>query len=153
MKFVLLFSLILQTTAPVNSPFTEKERSLYSQKHTFGERMEFFDDVVARYRREFDAYNRRKDFEGFITFLDSYGHLLKIIDEDVREMPGDKKGKSKALRKLEIQLRKSKEDLQSFKPNAGAEQQTVFESAITQSESVRTRMLQIIFGKDFLKDK
>ncbi len=153
MAFPFLIFLIFQSAQSTESPFTEKERALYSQKRAFNERMEFFDDVVARYRKEFDAYNRRKDFEGFVQFLNSYGQLLKITDDDVREIPGDKKGKSKALRKLEIQLRKAKEDLQSFKPNASAEQQATFERAINQSESVRTRMLQIIFGKDFLKDK
>ncbi|HEV8132081.1 MAG TPA: hypothetical protein VGQ81_12570 [Acidobacteriota bacterium] len=153
MMVFLVLLLMLQASPDINSPFNEKERAIYLQKHSFSDRMELFYEVVARYRREFDAYGKQKDYSGFLPILDKYSHLLKVMEQDLLQLPGEKKAKSKALRKLEIQLRKAKEDLQNFRSNASAEQQTAFENSLAQSESLRTRMLQIIFGKDFLKDK
>jgi ATP-dependent helicase/DNAse subunit B len=153
MVLFVLLSLMLQTSPDIDSSFNEKERAMYLQKHSFNDRMELFDEVVVRYRREFDAYGRQKDYSGFGPLLDKYNHLLKVTEQDLLQLPGEKKAKSRALRKLEIQLRKAKEDLQGFKSNAGADQLSAFENSIAQSESLRTKMLQIIFGKDFLKDK
>jgi hypothetical protein len=75
-----------------------------------------------------------------------------MVHDDVDKASGNK-SKSKGLRKLEIQMRNAKEDLENFKVNATADQLEAFEKSIAHTDSVRVFILQLVFGKDFLKSK
>ena len=142
----------LQAAPPPVTPFTDKERGLYAQKSEFGSRMEFFDDVIKRYRKDFEHSNKAGNVGQFVRLLSDYEEYLKIVHDDIEKAPV-KKSKSKGLRKLEIQMRNAREDLQNFKVNAPADQLEAFDKAIESTDSVRTFILQLIFGKDFLKSK
>ncbi|MBI4456545.1 MAG: hypothetical protein HY644_11680 [Acidobacteria bacterium] len=153
MLSLVLSILIWQATPLAGSLFTEKERAQYNEKSNLGDRMQLFGAVVERYRKDFEAHNRRTDAETFMKSLNNYSELLQLIETDVKQFPEEKKRRSKPLRKLEIELRKAREDLQNFKQNISVDQQAVFERRIEQTESVRTTILQFIFGKDLLKTK
>ena len=83
--------------------------------------------------------------------LGQYALLLGMIDDNVRQLPEEKRRRSRPLRKLEIELRRMIEDLQGARRNAPWDAQELFDSPLQQSESVRTTLLQLIFGKGLLK--
>ena len=148
-----LFLLVLQSPLSASAPLNDKEQLQYGVLSSPVERLDFLESVIERYLREFRDHSRRKNFDGFPPLLDSYSKLLDFVQANFLLVPEAQRRKSKTLRRLEIRLRKAREDLEDFKRGSPADQQAAFDECVEQTESLRTTILQSLFGKGLLRDR
>ena len=148
-----LFLLVLQSPLSASAPLTDKEQLQYEVLSSPVARLDFLGSVIERYLREFRDDSQRKNFDGFPPLLNSYSKLLNFVQADFLRVPEEQRRKSKTLRRLEIRLRKAREDLEDFKRGSPADQQAAFDECVEQTESLRTTILQSLFGKGLLKNR
>jgi hypothetical protein len=153
MPLALLLLLLIQAPAPGASGLNQVEQSKYNLETQSRDRLELLEEVVARYRKTFEDFSRKKDLDGLLVAAEDYSEALKLVQSEASKIPEEQRRKSRPLRKVEIELRKTRDDLQDFMQSASAEQQDGFDRFVRQTETVRVGILQLIFGKDALKDK
>jgi len=147
--YSLILSFLLQTgNMPVffEDLFTEKEKNKIEKNHDdLEERIEVYRDASIRMHK-----NIRRDITGnnYDIVPDRLQTWLSLLLESLKDIEANinpKKRKLKDLIKYEIQIRKSINDLRDYQLRAPVKQQDVFERCIEQADSIRSKIVDILF--------
>jgi hypothetical protein len=150
--FSLMLGMLFQSGNPSLFPdgtFTEKERLKIEKKAAdIQGRIGVYRDASIRMQKSLQRAVSQKDFGSVPDQLKLWGDLLSGSIQDIDAHVNPKKKKSKALIKFEIHVRKSIIDLRDYKIQAPADQQDAFNDSIAMAESIRKRMVDILFPSD-----
>jgi hypothetical protein len=117
---LLIVSLGQETTAPVDLPdrqlLTPAEKSLLERETHIDRRIRIYESASLRFQRSIQVATKQEEIEGFLEDLESWVKLLSASREDI-ESNVNRKKKSRALIRYEIQVRKTAGDLQDARPN------------------------------------
>jgi hypothetical protein len=147
----LMVSLLGQErTAPVNLPdrqlLTPAEKSLLERETDIDGRIRIYESASLRFQRSIQVDTKQEEIEGFLENLESWVKLLSASLEDI-ENNANRKKKSRALIRYEIQVRKTAGDLQDARPTIPLESQAEFDSYLGRAEVVRKTFVDILFQR------
>ena len=145
--------LLFQSPTADDAGLNSQEQTQYKLQTQTGDRLELLENVIERYRKTFNDLGKRQDLDGLLAVAENYSRVLKLVDAESLRIPEKDRRKSRPLRRVEIELRKTRDDLEDFKRSASAEQYTVFERFVGETEELRVNILQLIFGEETLKTK
>ena len=145
--------LLFQSPTADDSGLNSQEQTQYKLQTQTGDRLELLENVIERYRKIFNDLGKRQDLDGLLAVAENYSRVLKLVDAESLRVPEKDRRKSRPLRRVEIELRRTRDDLEDFKRSASAEQYTVFERFVGETEELRVNILQLIFGEETLKTK
>jgi hypothetical protein len=147
---LLIVSLGQETTAPVDLPdrqlLTPAEKSLLERETHIDRRIRIYESASLRFQRSIQVATKQEEIEGFLEDLESWVKLLSASREDI-ESNVNRKKKSRALIRYEIQVRKTAGDLQDARPNIPLESQAEFDSYLGRAEVVRKTFVDILFQR------
>jgi hypothetical protein len=147
---LLIVSLGQETTAPVDLPdrqlLTPVEKSLLERETHIDRRIRIYESASLRFQRSIQVATKQEEIEGFLEDLESWVKLLSASREDI-ESNVNRKKKSRALIRYEIQVRKTAGDLQDARPNIPLESQAEFDSYLGRAEVVRKTFVDILFQR------
>jgi hypothetical protein len=145
----LLIALLLagdDSPAPADVFNSGEKSQLVKANNNVERRIKVYDTASRRIQKDLGTAAAKEDFETVPDNLKLWTSLLSKSLEDIQGNLKTKK-KSRALINYEIQLRKSITNLQSFKIRAPVEQQDLFDSSIAQTETVRKKLVEILFHR------
>ena len=146
----LIVSLGQETTAPVDLSdrqlLTPAEKSLLERETHIDGRIRIYESASLRFQRSIQVATKQEEIEGFLEDLESWVKLLSVSREDI-ESNVNRKKKSRALIRYEIQVRKTAGDLQDARPNIPLESQAEFDSYLGRAEVVRKTFVDILFQR------
>jgi len=153
--FSLVSILLLQNEYVPNFPegtFIEKEAvKLEKEADDIEERIKVYKKASERMMKDILRAVSKKEFQMLPDSLTSWTTLLTESLKDIDANLERKKKKSKPLIKYEIQVRKAIKDIRDFKTRAPVELQDIINQSIGRAESVRTRMVEILFNPELKK--
>ena len=125
--------------------FNSAEKAqLENAKNNIERRIKVYEATSRRIQQTLEASVDKEDFRTVPEHLTLWVALLSKSLEDIEADLKSKK-KSGALIKYEIQLRKSIANTESLKIKAPVDQQDLFDSCISQAETVRKKFVAILF--------
>jgi hypothetical protein len=147
----LIVSLLSQErTVPLNlvDPhlLTPAEKSLLERESNIDGRIRVYETASLRFQRSIQVAIKQQEIEGLLEKLKSWVKLLSASLEDI-ESNVNRKKKSRALIRYEIQLRKTAGDLQDARPLIPVESQQEFDSYLGRAEVVRKTFVDILFQR------
>ena len=156
MPFFWSFSIVLAIFLPQGyvpdfpaGTFTDKEsQKIEKESDDIEERIKVYRKASERMLDNLDKTVSRREFQ---TAPDILSTWMLLITESLKDIEAnlERKGKkSKPLIKYEIQVGKSIKNIQDYKIRAPVDQQDIFNRCIDQAESVRTKMLEILFNTE-----
>jgi len=145
--FALLLAFFFQAgdVPPVaGEVFNSAEKAQLENAKNIEQRIKVYTAASRRIQQTLEASVDKEDFRTVPENLTLWIALLSKSLEDVEANLKSKK-KSGALIKYEIQLRKSIANTASLKIKAPVDQQDLFDSCISQAETVRRKFVAILF--------
>jgi hypothetical protein len=145
--FALLLAFFFQAgdVPPVaGEVFNSAEKAQLENAKNIEQRIKVYTAASRRIQQTLEASVDKEDFRTVPENLTLWIALLSKSLEDVEANLKSKK-KSGALIKYEIQLRKSIANTESLKIKAPVDQQDLFDSCISQAETVRRKFVAILF--------
>ena len=145
--FALLLAFFFQAgdVPPVaGEVFNSAEKAQLENAKNIEQRIKVYTAASQRIQQTLEASVDKEDFRTVPENLTLWIALLSKSLEDVEANLKSKK-KSGALIKYEIQLRKSITNTTSLKIRAPVDQQDLFDSCISQAETVRRKFVAILF--------
>lgn len=124
--------------------FNSAEKAQLENAKNIEQRIKVYTAASRRIQQTLEASVDKEDFRTVPENLTLWIALLSKSLEDVEANLKSKK-KSGALIKYEIQLRKSITNTTSLKIRAPVDQQDLFDSCISQAETVRRKFVAILF--------
>lgn len=109
-------------------------------------RINVYRDVSTRLNQATMAAVRKQDYEESRSRIQCWADLLTASLKDI-EANINRKKKSGALIRYEIQLRKSIVDVTDMRMKAPYEQQAAFETWLKQAETTREKFVDILFQR------
>jgi hypothetical protein len=145
-SLILFFVLLLQAD---NSPtvvdgFSTAERLQLNSKSKIEDRIRIYESVSSRYHKSIEQAADKHDFEKIPDLLRSWTSAISKSHTDINQNI-DRKKKSNALIKFEIQLRKSIVDMRDARIKAPVDDQDYYNDWIAHAEEVRRQFVDIIF--------
>jgi predicted nucleotide-binding protein (sugar kinase/HSP70/actin superfamily) len=146
-----LLVLLFLTLAPalqnpaVQDGLTDLERSKIAGQQNIEGRIKVYQSASERYRTTLFSALKKQDYAPVPQTLESWSNLLTFSLQDIDKSIVNRKKKSKALIRYEIQLRKAISDVQALKTAAPVEIFDQLESWAKQADAVRQKFVQIIF--------
>jgi hypothetical protein len=143
----LILNLLVQAAgaSPTTAePFTPKEKSQLSLARSLNSRITIYDEAALRIQQELQETLKKEHFEKVPDILTAWVSLLQTSISEI-EIDGKTNKKSKQLRKFEIHLRKAIKDFSYIKLKAPHEQHDAFDSCIAKAETIRKKMIDILF--------
>jgi hypothetical protein len=122
----------------------EKERLRAAPK--LDDRIKIYNAGLGRCRKSADAAIARQDSAALTKALADWMVLLEHSLQDI-EATADRRKKSKALIRYEIQLRKALADLDESKLKLTYEQMEELEAWLDKAEKIRKRFVDILFQR------
>lgn len=145
--FALLLAFFFQAgdVPPVaGEVFNSAEKAQLENATNIEQRIKVYTAASRRIQQTLEASVDKEDFRTVPENLTLWIALLSKSLEDIEANLKSKK-KSGALIKYEIQLRKSITNTTSLKIRAPVDQQDLFDSCISQAETVRRKFVAILF--------
>jgi len=145
--FALLLAFFFQAgdVPPVaGEVFNSAEKAQLENATNIEQRIKVYTAASRRIQQTLEASVDKEDFRTVPENLTLWIALLSKSLEDIEANLKSKK-KSGALIKYEIQLRKSIANTASLKIKAPVDQQDLFDSCISQAETVRRKFVAILF--------
>lgn len=145
--FALLLAFFFQAgdVPPVaGEVFNSAEKAQLENAKNIEQRIKVYTAASRRIQQTLEASVDKEDFRTVPENLTLWIALLSKSLEDIEANLKSKK-KSGALIKYEIQLRKSIANTASLKIKAPVDQQDLFDSCISQAETVRRKFVAILF--------
>jgi hypothetical protein len=149
MPWLITFALCLvaQTaSAPGSTCLLDVEKAQLQQEARLDSRLKIYEAAFGRCENELRALVGRQESQKVRSHLVSWAGLLDLALKDIEASPG-RKNRSKALRRIEIRLRRAIGTMQAARLRSPADQQEDFESWLTHAEGVRKKMVAILFPK------
>ncbi len=146
-SLVLFLGLILQagSLAPsLEDGLTPSEKEQLQRERSIDDRIKIYERASARVFKVLEAQVLKEEFQSVPATLKSWSALLDLSVKDIDENVNRKK-KSKALIRFEIQLRKALSDVQGFKIRAPVDQQDAFDGFLNHAEGIRKKLVDILF--------
>jgi hypothetical protein len=138
----------LLQTAPVSllkgDVLNPDEKAKLSAAQKVDERIQVYHSASKRMQQSITVAVSGNDFSNMPDALNRWVELLSGSVEDIDANIKPKK-KSKALIRYEIQVRQALTSLKGYKAKAPIDQQDVFDSKLSEAESIRKRFVEIIF--------
>lgn len=133
-------------TAPTTiEAFTPGEKSQLSlSSRSLNSRIKIYDEAALRIQRDLQETLKREQYEQVPDILIAWVSLLQTSISDI-EADSKANKKSKQFRKFEIHIRKTIKDLPNMKLKAPYEQHDAFDSCIANAETIRKKMIDILF--------
>lgn len=129
--------------------FTEKEAGKIKKESDDVEgRIKVYQKASERMLRDLRNAVSEKKFQTVPENLSTWKILITESLKDIEANLERKKKRPRSLIKFEIQVRKAIKDIQDFKIRAPVDQQDIFNSCIDSAESVRARMVEILFNPE-----
>jgi hypothetical protein len=139
-----------ERTAPLDLPdrqlLTPAEKSLLERESNIDARIRIYESASLRFQKSIQVTTRQEEIEGLLENLKSWVKLLSASLEDI-ESNVNRKKKSRALIRYEIQARKTSGDLQDARPNIPVESEAEFDSYLERAEVVRKTFVDILFQR------
>lgn len=149
-SFSLAFSILLPNGYVPDFPdetFTEKEaRKIEKESDDIEERIKVYRKASERMIKNLRNAVSKKEFQTVPGKLSTWTALITESLKDIEANLDPEKKRPRPLTKYEIQVRKAIKDIRDFKIRAPVEQQDIFNRCISRAESVRARMVEILFN-------
>jgi hypothetical protein len=126
--------------------FSVAEQLQLNSKSKIEDRIKVYESVSNRYHKGVEQAAGKQDFERIPTILQSWSLALSKSLADISQHINRKK-KSNALIKYEIQLRKSLVDMRAARIKAPVDHQEIYDDWIARTEEVRKQFVDILFPK------
>jgi hypothetical protein len=145
---LLLLGILLIQSNDAASPdgFSIAERLQLSSKIKIEDRIKIYQSASDRYRKSVQQAAGKQEFQRIPDILRSWTSVISKSLADISQNI-DRKKKSNALIKFEIQLRKSIVDIRSVRIRAAVEDQESYDDWISHAEKVRAQFVDILFPK------
>ena len=143
----LVFSLTAQsagTLAPAAEGLTAAEKERLAREQKLDNRIKIYETASKRLLKSLETAVLKEQYDSDLPILRAWTGLLNTAFADIDKNASRKK-KSKALIRLEIQLRKALADVQEYKIRAPIDQQDAFDSFLARSEEIRKKFVGILF--------
>lgn len=124
--------------------FSIAERLQLNSKSKIEDRIKIYESVSSRYHKGVEQAANKLDFKRIPAILQSWTAALSESYADINRNV-ERKKKSSALIKFEIQLRKSIVDMQDARIKAPLDDQDHYDEWIAQAEKVRQQFVEILF--------
>jgi len=147
----LLFG-ILGTFAQAPSPnpapdcLTPLEKIRLQTEVKLDNRIKIYTEGCARCSDSLSNLIQQQNLQEVPALLQSWLEMLEASVRDIEASPG-RKDKSRALLRYEIRLRKAIDAVQESKIKANLEQQDQFESWLARAETLRKKLVALLFPK------
>jgi hypothetical protein len=145
----LILTLLAQTAGlppAAAKAFTPKENFRLGLSKSPNSRISIYDEASERIQKDLQGTAKKEQFETVSDLLTTWVSLLQISLEDI-ETNSKANKKTKKLRKFEIHIRKAIKDLRDIKLKAPVEQQDTFDSCIAKAETIRKKLIDILFKR------
>jgi hypothetical protein len=143
----LIFSIIAQSggiLTPAAEGLTADERERLAREQKLDNRIKIYETASKRLLKSLETAVIKEQYDSDLPILKAWTYLLNTSFEDI-EKNASRKKKSKALIRLEIQLRKALSDVQEYKLRAPLDQQGAFDAFLSRSEQIRKKFVEILF--------
>lgn len=124
--------------------FLPRERVQLEKAENVERRIKVYEAASKRIQKTLEAAVTKEKFQVVPNTLRLWMTLLSTSLEDIEANLRTKK-KSRALINYEIQVRKSIARTESLKIHAPVDQQDIFDSCISEAETVRKQFIEILF--------
>jgi hypothetical protein len=125
---------------------TPAEKSLLERESTIDARIRIYESASLRFQKSIQVATKQEEIEVLLENLKSWVKLLSASLEDI-ESNVNRKKKSRALIRYEIQVRKTAGDFQDARPGIPVESKEEFDSYLERAEVVRKTFLAILFQR------
>jgi hypothetical protein len=150
LESVFLILILLTQTAGLPpaavKAFTPEENSRLTSSKSPNSRISIYDEASERIQKNLQEAAKKDQFESVPDILTTWVSLLQTSLEDI-ETNSKANKKTKKLRKFEIHIRKTINDLRDIKLKAPVEQQDAFDSCIAKTETIRKQLIDILFKR------
>jgi hypothetical protein len=147
-KWLLLWflALVSQAQTPVSEDgFTPQERSKLAQQQKIDGRIKVYQSATERTKSALAAKLRQQEYASVPEILQSWDRLLTLSLQDIDQSIVDRRKKSNALIRYEIQLRKAISDIQAQKTAAPVEIFDQLDAWLKRADEVRRKLVDILF--------
>jgi hypothetical protein len=147
-KWLLLWflALVSQAQTPVSEDgFTPQERSKLAQQQKIDGRIKVYQSATERTKSALAAKLRQQEYASVPEILQSWNRLLTLSLQDIDQSIVDRRKKSNALIRYEIQLRKAISDIQAQKTAAPVEIFDQLDAWLKRADEVRRKLVDILF--------
>jgi hypothetical protein len=120
------------------------EKARINRAQSVDDRIKVYHSALKRMQQSVDVVVSGNDFSNAPDILEQWIGLLSGSLKDIDANLTTKK-KSKALIKYEIEVRKAITAFKAYKTNAPLDQQDLFDSKLADAETIRKRLVEIIF--------
>jgi hypothetical protein len=120
------------------------EKTQIERESNVERRIKIYQSASERIQRELKEAIAKEEFQTVPNRLNKWILLLSLSLKDIESNLKAKK-KSRPLINYEIQVRKAIANTEEYRLRAPVEQQDVFESSLTQAETIRKRFVEILF--------
>jgi hypothetical protein len=148
--FILITGVLFQNGSAPAFPdgiFTAKEKEkIEKNADDLEERMEAYRDASVRINKSIQKAFSGREYGQAALLLETWTTLLSESLKDIEANLDRDERKPKDLIKYEIQIRKAVKDIRDYKIRAPGDQQDDFDRCISLAESVRMRMVEILFN-------
>ena len=126
--------------------FTAREIKKLEKERNVNDRIKIYTNASKRIQKKLHDAASRNQFHSVPGDLELWTTLLSKSYEDIKANLNPRK-KSKNLIKFEIQVRESLADIGDYRLKAPIEQQDAFNTCLTKAESIRKKLVEIIFPR------
>jgi predicted phage-related endonuclease len=147
-KMLLLW--FLAQVSPAQIPVSEdgltaQEQGKLAEQKKIDGRIKVYQSATERYKSALVAKLKQQEYASVPEILQSWNRLLTYSLQDIDKSIVDRRKKSKALIRYEIQLRKAISDIQARKTAAPVEVFDQLDTWLKQADQVRRKLVDIIF--------
>jgi hypothetical protein len=139
-----------ERAAPLNSGdsqyLTPAEKSLLERESDVEARIRVYQTASIRFQKSIQVAAKQPEIGGIMEDLKAWVKMLSASLEDI-ETNINRKKKSRALIRYEIQVRKTADDLQDIRPRVPVESQDEFDSCLGRTVIVRKTFVDILFQR------
>ena len=142
-----------QSTAPwlKENILTPLEKSQLEAEDKIENRIRTYGLASTRVHKLIEGAVLREDLQKLAENFECWSDLLASSLKDIEKYV-ERKKKSKALIRYEIQLRKSISDITELKIRVALEEQKSFDAWLEQAEEIRRKFVDILFQRDSRND-
>ena len=141
-----LCSLLQNAAAPpsIDDFLSVKEKASLTSSTNVNQRVKVYETASRRYQETLEDDIAKNDFSQIPDNLKRWTALLSASIEDIEANLKTKK-RSRVLIHYEIELRKDIATFHSYKTKVPADQQDLFGTTLDQAETIRKKLIEMIF--------